>query len=59
MKIIRVTKNEFETEDNQFFPIIPPLEKEINIKEFQKLYDKSHDFIKSIEDIGCDDSNTS
>jgi len=38
MRIIRVSRTEFELEDGSAYPIEPPLEKELSIDEFQKIY---------------------
>jgi hypothetical protein len=59
MKVVKLSKKEFVTEDGQTFPIVPPLQKEISIEEFQKLYDESCNFIESIANIGSDNPNSS
>ena len=41
MRILRVDKDEFELEDGTVYPIVPPLEQEISIDEFQKIYGKT------------------
>jgi hypothetical protein len=47
-KVIRVTPEEFELEDGRIFPIMPPLEEDLTVEEFQCIYDKSCDIIRSI-----------
>jgi len=49
MKVVRVSKTEFELEDGSIHPIIPPLKENISIEEFQQHYDKVGQFINSIE----------
>ena len=39
MKIVRVTKTEFETEDGQIVPHLVPLDKVPTVKQFQEIYD--------------------
>ena len=39
MKIVRVTKTEFETEDGQTIPHLVPLDKVPTVKQFQEIYD--------------------
>lgn len=52
MKVTRVTKVEFETEDGAVYPITPPLEKDMTPEEFQEHYDRASNFIASCKDIG-------
>lgn len=52
MKIIRVTKTEFELDDGSVFPITPPLEEELTPEEFQEHYDRASNFIKSCKTLG-------
>lgn len=52
MKVIRVTKDEFELEDGSVHPIIPSLEKEIVPDEFQKHYDRACSFVEGGKDPG-------
>lgn len=59
MKVIRVTKTEFEIETGVVFPIDPPLTEAISVEEFQKIYDKNADFIKSISNVGSDNADAS
>lgn len=59
MKVVRVTKTEFEIETGVVFPIEPPLMKAISVEEFQKIYDKNADFIKSISNVGGHNTDAS
>jgi hypothetical protein len=58
MKIVRVTKEEFELDDGSVFPIIPTLEKEMTPDEFQKHYDGAFDFVEGLKRTwgGCSDA---
>jgi len=47
MRILRVDKDEFELEDGTVYPIEPPLEQEISIDEFQKIYGKALEALRS------------
>lgn len=53
MKIMRVTKYEFETEDGQIFEHIIPLDSVPTLDEFQKMYDTCY---QHIQHIAQDDS---
>lgn len=57
MRILRVSKTEFELEDGRAFPIIPPLEKDMSVEEFQKHYDYATEVVRSIEEAGCNNTN--
>jgi hypothetical protein len=46
MKVVRVTREEFELEDGTIHPIVPPLAESTTVEEFQKHYDKAAEFIK-------------
>ena len=59
MRIISVTRSEFELEDGKIFPIEPPLDFDISPEEFQEHYDYAASIINGREGIGCDDANTS
>jgi hypothetical protein len=56
MRILRVSKTEFELENGDTFPIEPPLEKEISIEEFQKHYDYAASVIGSCKKVRGDNS---
>lgn len=58
MRITKVSKTHFETEDGESFPIDPPLEQEMTTEEFQEHYDKANNFIKSIGYAGSDNENS-
>ena len=58
MRITKVSKNYFETDNGESFSIDPPLEKEMTPEEFQEHYDKADNFIKSIGDAGGDNQNS-
>jgi hypothetical protein len=49
MEVIRVCKTEFELEDGSVFPVFPPLENKIPLKEFQKIYDRTCIFVQSLQ----------
>ena len=40
MKVIRVTKTEFELEDGRIIPHFVELDKKPTLKQFQKIYDE-------------------
>jgi len=40
MKVIRVTKTEFELEDGRIMPHFIELDKKPTLKQFQKIYDE-------------------
>ena len=42
MRIISVTRSEFELEDGKIFPIEPPLDSDMSPEEFQEHYDYAH-----------------
>jgi len=48
MKIVRVTKTEFETADGQVFEHPVPLDKAPTVKQFQKIHDRCYKGISSI-----------
>jgi hypothetical protein len=47
MRIVRVSKEEFELEDGSVYPIEPPLEQEITVDEFQQIYGEALKALKS------------
>ena len=49
MKVIKVTKEYFETEDEKVY-FFEPLEKEISIEDIQKIVDANEKIIKEIKD---------
>jgi hypothetical protein len=57
MRLIRVTKEEYELDDGSIFEIDPPLDYEPILDEFQKLYEQSSNFIRGGQRVGCDYSN--
>lgn len=52
MRILKVSKTEFELEDGRVFPITPPLEKEMSVEEFQEHYDCATKIVRSLEEAG-------
>ncbi len=58
MHIVRVTKEEFELDNGLVYPIIPPLEEETTIEEFQRHYDYAAEVVRSCKAVGGDNSNT-
>jgi hypothetical protein len=55
MRVVRLTLSEFELEDGNIYPIDPPLEQEITLDEFQRLFEQSTDIIESIQTLRSDD----
>ena len=49
MKIIKVTKEYFETEDEKVY-FFEPLEKVISVEDMQKIIDKSEQIMRGITD---------
>ena len=49
MKIIKVTKEYYETEDEKVY-FFEPLEKEILVEDMQKIVDASEKLIKELKD---------
>jgi hypothetical protein len=58
MRIFKVSKTEFELEDGRVFPIIPPLEKDMSIEEFQQHYDYAAKVVRGFEETGCDNTDS-
>ncbi|MFA5457091.1 MAG: hypothetical protein WC261_05590 [Synergistaceae bacterium] len=50
--IVRVDLEEFELSDGSIFPIDPPLEKELSIEEFERIYRKTLKAVGSCEPAG-------
>lgn len=48
MKVIRVTKDEFELENGAVYPMMFDLDKVPSLKEFQQIYDESFDKFKHL-----------
>lgn len=55
MRIVKVTKEYFETEEEKIY-FFEPLEKEISIKDMQKIIDTNETLIKGVmhEGNSCD-----
>jgi hypothetical protein len=49
MKIIKVTKEYFETEDEKVF-FFDPLDKSISIEDMQKIVDANEKLVKELKD---------
>jgi len=47
VRIVRLDKGEFELEDGSVYPIEPPLEQEITVDEFQEIYGKALEALRS------------
>ena len=45
--IVRVSKVDFELSDGSVLPIVPPLEKEMSVEEFEKSFRKTLETLKS------------
>ena len=56
-KVVRVTKEEFETESGNVYPIVPPLEDDVTPEEFQEHYERAINIIQSIKNAGSDNQN--
>lgn len=56
-KVVRVKKDEFETESGNVYPIDPPLEDDVTPEEFQEHYERAINLVQSIKDAGGDDQN--
>ena len=50
MKVIRVTKEYFETEDEEVY-FFEPLEKEISVEDMQKIVDVNEKLVKELKDV--------
>ena len=57
MRIVKISKTEFELETGQVFPITPPLLEEITIEEFQKHYDYASQVIRGCQEIRGHDTD--
>lgn len=49
MKVIRVTKDYYETEDEKIY-FFEPLEKEISVEDMQKIVDANEKLVKELKD---------
>ena len=49
MKVIKVTKEYFQTEDEKVY-FFEPLEKEISVEDMQKIVDVSENLVKEMKD---------
>lgn len=58
MKIVRVTKTEFELDNGDIYPVVPPLEHEMSPEEFQEHYERACNIIASIKASRCNHENT-
>jgi hypothetical protein len=52
MKIINVTKEYFETEDEKVY-FFEPLEKVISVEDMQKILNNNEEFIIELHNGGC------
>lgn len=50
MKVIKVTKEYFQTEDDEKVYFFEPLEKEISVEDMQKIVDANEKLIKELKD---------
>jgi len=48
MKVIKVTKEYFQTEDEKIY-FFEPLEKEISVEDMQKIVDANEKLVKELE----------
>ena len=49
MKVIKVTKEYFQTEDEKFY-FFEPLEKEISVEDMQKIVDANEKLVNELKD---------
>ncbi len=54
MKVVRVSRDDFEMEDGSVYPITPPLEEDLTPDEFQEHYNIAAQVIQSIKTAGSD-----
>jgi hypothetical protein len=57
-KVVRVTRDEFETESGNVYPIVPPLEDDVTPEEFQEHYERAINLVQSIKNAGSNNKNT-
>lgn len=55
--VVRLTKEEFELDNGDIFPINPPLSEDMSIEEFQEHYDRACNIIKSIQNSRGNNQN--
>ena len=55
MKVLKVTKEYFETEDEKVY-FFEPLEKEISVEDMQKIMNANEKLVKELQHE-CDSSN--
>ena len=58
MRIVRVTKTEFELENGEIFPITPPLLEDLTIEEFQRHYHYAASVVRGCPKAGSDYTDT-
>ena len=51
MKVIKVTKEYFQTEDEKVY-FFEPLEKEISVEDMQKIVDANEKLVKDVRNVG-------
>jgi len=51
MKVIKVTKEYFQTEDEKVY-FFEPLEKEISVEDMQKIVDANEKLVKEVRNVG-------
>ena len=57
IRVVRVTRTEFETGDGHVFPIDPPLLEYMTPDEFQEHYDLATSFVRSLKAAGDNSKN--
>ena len=51
MKVIKVTKKYFQTEDEKVY-FFEPLEKEMSVEDMQKIVDANEKLVKEVRNVG-------
>jgi len=51
MKVIKVTKEYFQSEDEKVY-FFEPLEKEISVEDMQKIVDANEKLVKGVRNVG-------
>ena len=54
VRIVRVSRYEFELDNGSVYPITPPLEKDMTPDEFQKHYDYAAEVVRCLDTAGLD-----
>jgi hypothetical protein len=54
MRVTRVTPDEFELENGDVHPIVPPLKEVMTPDEFQEHYDRALAIVQSVQDARGD-----